>query len=274
MPVAAVALALGAAFLHALWNLLAARARDPQATMAVALVAGCAALLPVAVVRWRVDVGAVPYVALSAALEFVYLVLLAAAYRRAELSLIYPIARGLAPVLVLVAGAIALGQTVGLVAVAGILLVGVGIGLVRGVRTPADARHVGLAIVIATLIAGYTLTDQQGLRFADPVPYLLLVVGLPSIAFLGLVAADGGAARIRAASRPSTVVAGISGVAAYGLVLAALTMAPAALVAAVRESSVVIATGMAVLVLDERVGPARWLGSVVVVVGVALVVAG
>ena len=73
---------------------------------------------------------------------------------------------------------------------------------------------------------------------------------------------------------PRIAVGGVAVVAAYGLVLAALTIAPAAPVAAVRETSVVMATAMAALVLRERVEPARWLGSVVVVVGIALVILG
>ncbi|MEA2622333.1 MAG: hypothetical protein QOH61_1243, partial [Chloroflexota bacterium] len=96
MPPLALALALGAAVLHATWNLLLARSRDSDASLAVAMVVGPAVLLPFALLRWRVEPEAVPFVVVSAALELTYFALLAWAYRRAELSLIYPIARGLA----------------------------------------------------------------------------------------------------------------------------------------------------------------------------------
>jgi drug/metabolite transporter (DMT)-like permease len=199
--------------------------------------------------------------------------MLAWAYRRAELSLIYPIARGLAPVLVLIGSIIFLRAGATLTQVAGVAFVGLGVVLVRGLRAPARASDVAIAGSIAILIAGYTLVDKEGLRYADPLTYLVLVVGLPGLVYLGAVAARGGRARVRRAVTPSVIGGGIAVVAAYGLVLAALTMAHAASVAAVREVSVVIATALAAVILHERVDRARWLGSIVVVAGIALVVA-
>ena len=108
MPPSALLLALGAAMLHAGWNVLLARARDVRAATAVALVVGVILFAPFAAATWRVEVSALPWIACSAALELVYFVLLTAAYGRSDLSLVYPIARGVAPVLVLV-GASAAG---------------------------------------------------------------------------------------------------------------------------------------------------------------------
>jgi hypothetical protein len=96
MPLDAFALALAAAVLHALWNVLLARMRDPQAATAVAFCIAVAVWAPVAAVRWRVEAGAWPYVAGSAAFELAYVLLLGAAYSRARLSVFYPLARGLA----------------------------------------------------------------------------------------------------------------------------------------------------------------------------------
>jgi drug/metabolite transporter (DMT)-like permease len=272
VPPLALALALGAAVLHATWNLLLARSRDSDASLAVAMVVGPAVLLPFALLRWRVEPEAVPFVVVSAALELTYFALLAWAYRRAELSLIYPIARGLAPVLVL-GGAVAfLHASASLVQAAGVALVAIGVVLVRGLRAPADIRHVAVAVGIAALIASYTLVDQQGLRYADPLPYLVLVVGIPGSVYLAAVLARGGTARVRAAASPAVLAGGVSVVGAYGLVLAALTMAHAASVAAIREVSIVIATALGAVVLHERVARSRWLGSAAVVGGIALVV--
>jgi drug/metabolite transporter (DMT)-like permease len=274
MPAAALGLALSAAFLHALWNLLAARAGDTVAALAIAMSIGPLLVLPLALLRWRVEPAAVPYIAVSAALELTYMVLLAAAYRRAEMSLIYPIARGMAPVFVLVLGTLLLGQAVSPMSTLGIVVVAAGVVMVRGFRSAAALRHVLLALTIAGIIASYTLVDQQGLKHADPIAYSVLITGLPGLALLGWVVAHGGRARVAATLSPSIAAAGVAGVSAYTLVLAALTMAPAALVAAVRESSVVIATAMAALVLHERVDRTRWLGSAVVAMGVGLVVLG
>jgi len=102
MPLDALALALGAAVLHALWNLLLARERDTEAATAVALISLVAVLVLPAVLTWHVESAAVPYVLGSAALELAYVGLLAAAYRRFDLSVVYPVARGLAPVLALI----------------------------------------------------------------------------------------------------------------------------------------------------------------------------
>lgn len=274
MPPEAFALAVGAAFLHASWNVLVARERDVVAALAVAFVLGSLLILPVALLRWRVEPQVLPYVVASATLETGYLVLLGYAYRRADVSLVYPIARGLAPVLVLAVGGLLLGQHVSGPAALGVLVVGAGVLLVRGQRTPARWSDVGLAACVAVCIMGYQLIDQQGLRYADPASYLLLVAGPPGVVVLAWILLRGGAQRIRPLLRPSIAVAGGSGMVAYGLVLAALTLAPAALVAAVRESSVVIATALAATVLHERVEPARWLGALVVLAGVALVALG
>jgi len=274
VPLAAVGLALAAAFLHALWNLLAARAGDTEAAMGIAMTLGPLLLLPFAILRWRIEPQALPFIAVSASLELCYMVLLAAAYRRADMSLIYPIARGMAPVFVLVVGSVLLGQHLAPISIVGILVVAVGVVLVRGLRGTAAWRHVGLALVIASIIASYTLVDQQGQKYCDPLLYSVLITGLPGSALLCLVVARGGTERVRRTFSPSIVAAGISGVSAYTLVLLALSMAPAAMVAAVRESSVVIATAMARFVLHEEVGRTRWVGAGVVALGVGLVVLG
>ena len=105
---AALALALGAAVLHALWNLLLAGSRDVLAATAVALCASLVVAAPFAVLTWGIEREAIPWLVASAALEFAYFFTLTAAYQRSELSLVYPLARGGAPVLVLL-GALATG---------------------------------------------------------------------------------------------------------------------------------------------------------------------
>jgi drug/metabolite transporter (DMT)-like permease len=276
VPLAAVGLALAAAFLHALWNLLAARSKDTEAAMGVAMTLGPLLMLPFGIMRWRLEPEAIPYIAVSSALEFTYMVLLAAAYRRADVSLIYPIARGMAPVFVLVVGSTLLGQHLEPLSVLGIVTVGFGVLLVRGFRGAGAGawRHVGVAVLIAAIIASYTLVDQQGQQYADPLLYSVLITGIPGSCLLALVTARGGVGRVRAVVSPSIVAAGVSGVSAYTLVLLALSLAPAAMVAAVRESSVVIATAMARFILHERVDRSRWIGAGVVALGVALVVLG
>jgi drug/metabolite transporter (DMT)-like permease len=264
MPLDALALALGAAALHALWNLLLAREEDTEAASAIALLALVATLVLPAALTWRVEGAAVPFIAASAALELAYVALLATAYRRYELSLVYPVARGLAPVLALVIVVLAGGARPSTLGVVGVLVVAVGVLLVRGVR--GSAAGLAFGVVIASAISGYTVVDRYGIRHAAAGPYLLLVMLGPALVYPLVV----GTGRVRAALSPVTVVIGALSASAYLLVLLALRLASAPAVAAVRETSVVIATAAAATFLGERVGPTRLAGAVVVAAGVAL----
>jgi drug/metabolite transporter (DMT)-like permease len=264
VPASALGLALAAALVHAVWNLLLAGARDSQAATAVAMVFGCLAFAPVAVVAWDVRSGALPWVVASSLLELAYFALLALAYSRADLSAVYPLARGSAPVIVLLVSVVALGVSLALGAVVGVLLVGVGVVLVRG---GGGGRDAWLAFAVGAAIAGYTLVDKEGLRNAGPLPYLELVLVAPALAYAGFI----GRSRLRAAVGVRPAVAGVGMFAAYALVLGALRLAAAAPVAAVRETSIVIATVLGAVVLRETVGRARAAGALVIVAGVVAV---
>jgi len=268
VPPAAIALALAAACLHALWNLLLARARDTAAATAAAMLIGAAVLTPVAIAVWRVPEHALPYAAASATLELTYFALLAWAYASVDLSVVYPVARGLAPLLVLAVSALALGAGASPAEVVGVAAVAVGVVLVRGIRNPAAG--LARAVAIAACIAGYTLVDKAGVRHAGPLAYLELVLAPPALVYAAAVARRNGGAVIRAAVGLPIAIAGVSVMAAYGLVLEALRLAPAAPVAAVRESSVLIATIAAAPVLRERVSRRRLAGAGLVVVGIVL----
>jgi drug/metabolite transporter (DMT)-like permease len=273
MSSAALALALAAAALHAGWNVLLARARDVRAATTVALVVGVALFAPVAAATWEVEAGALPWIAASAALEIVYFALLTSAYGRSDLSLVYPIARGSAPILVL-AGATLGAATPSVQQAAGVVLVGAGVLLVRGLRGPIDGAGVALALLIGATIAGYTLVDKEGIEHASAIAYLELV--LVPVALVAIVSqlVTGRAARLRAELGPASLAAGAGSFAAYALALAALALAPAAAVAAVREAGILFAVALGVVVLREPVGPARATGAALIVCGVALVALG
>jgi drug/metabolite transporter (DMT)-like permease len=262
MSGAALGLALGAAILHALWNLMLAGSRDVLAATAVALGSSLVLAAPFAAATWGVEREAVPWLVASAALELAYFFTLTTAYGRAELSLVYPLARGGAPVFVLL-GAFATGlvptgrEALGVVAVAG------GVVLVRGLAG-GDRLGVLLGLLIAAQIAGYTLVDSEGIQHANPVPYLLLALVPTAVG----AAVRSGPERLRAELRVTAVLAGCGGFLAYVLVLAALQLAPAAPVAAVRETSVLFAVALAAPFLGERVGRTRLAGAVLVVAGI------
>jgi drug/metabolite transporter (DMT)-like permease len=265
MPTSALGLALAAACVHALWNVLLVRTRDPRAATAVALLVAQIVFVIPAALTWQVQASVWPFVLVSGILELAYFLLLVSAYLIAPLSVVYPIARGAAPVLVLILGVVALGKGTTLGQVLGVCLVGVGILLVRGTR-PAAGRGAALGLIVACTIAGYTLVDKSGITHASAIPYLELSMILPTLGAIAPVSR----ARMRAELRPETVVAGIATFGAYCLVLLALQRASAASVAAVRETSVVIAALLARHVLRESVGWWRLAGAASVAGGIAL----
>jgi len=263
VPPEALALALGAAALHALWNLLLAREEDTEAATAIALLTVVIVLILPAALTWRVEAAAVPYVVGSAALELAYFALLAGAYRRHELSLVYPVARGLAPVLALAFVIAAGGAVPSGLGIAGVLAVAVGVLLIRGLRGSLGGLAVGA--VIASTIGGYTVLDRHGIQHAAAVPYLLLVLVGPALLYPLAI----GRRRLVVALHPRTASLGLAAGTAYLFVLLALRLASAPAVAAVRETSVVIATALAAIVLGERVSRTRLAGAVLVAAGVA-----
>ena len=280
MPLSAFALALGAAFLHASWNVLIAGARDSESATAVATLAGVVLLAPVALLTGGVESAALPFAGASAVLHVGYLSLLARAYQRGEVSVVYPVSRGTAPVLVLAFGAAVLGEGASLGQVLGVVTISGGVFLVgarretHAVREKLDeppARDVLFGLAIALTIAAYTLVDAEGVDRAQAPAYLFLLLAPSAAIYAAVLASRGRATAMRAELRPRSVLAGAFIVGAYGSVLAALRLANAAPVAAVRESSVVIAAILAAVFLHEEVDGRRLGGALLVVAGVAAI---
>jgi drug/metabolite transporter (DMT)-like permease len=269
VPAEALALTLAAAFLHAGWNVFLRGSEDVEARTAVVIGLSLLLFAPVAAATWSVSWSVAPYVAASAALEGLYFALLVAAYRRRELSVVYPVARGSAPVLVLLGTVAVLGRNVSVGASVGVCLVAAGVVLVRGIRRGAEGVLVALAIGCA--IAGYTLVDKEGLQHAAAIPYLELVLLPVALVAVPLAAVRRGTQTLQAQLTWSTLVAAVASFGAYALVLAALRLASAPEVAAVRETSVVIAALLAGTFLRERVGIERLAGAAAVAGGVALI---
>ncbi len=270
MPPVAFTLALAAAFLHAFWNLLLARARDTESATAIALLAAVIVFAPVTAVRFQAEWAVWPFIVVTSLLQLLYFGLLARAYRKAELSFVYPVARGVAPAVVLVVSVLALGQGTSAAQVAGVVLVGFGVLLVRGLKKPSDPHALWFALGIAAVIASYTLLDKRGITHAGPITYLELSMVPAALGYAFGVVTVRGRVGLRAELNAASILAGCASFAAYALVLAALERASAASVAAVRETSVVMATGFAALFLHERVSRWRVTGSALVVAGIGL----
>jgi drug/metabolite transporter (DMT)-like permease len=268
VPLDALALALAAAVIHAAWNVLLHGSDDVGARTAVGMAAAVLLFAPVAAATWSVHAAAIPYIAASAAFEIAYFSLLIAAYRRRDLSLVYPVARGSAPVLVLIGSAVVLGTHVSAGETLGVCLVAAGVLVVRGFRHGASGLPI--ALIIGCTIAAYTLIDKQGLHHATPIPYLELTTALVAVALCGTLLVRRGVSPLRAEVTWTTAAAGAGSFVAYCLFLFALRLTAAPGVAAVRETSVVFAAAFAAIFLHERVTGWRLAGAGVVAGGVAL----
>jgi drug/metabolite transporter (DMT)-like permease len=273
VPVEAFFLAFAAAWIHGSSNVYVGGRREPEAAYAVMLVVGVVAFAPLALLTWRVGSGAIPYIAASALLELGYFAFLAAAYRVSAVSLVYPVARGGAPILVLLGAVLFVGRGTSGGQILGVVAIAIGILLVRGVGVAvaaADTRGFVLALVTAVFIAGYTLVDKEGLKHAAPIPYIELVLTGPALVYLLAIWRVRGLPALRAETTFRVSGIGVILFGTYILVLLALRIAPAASVSAIRETSVVIASGVAALVGHERVAPTRFAGAALVATGVAL----
>jgi drug/metabolite transporter (DMT)-like permease len=270
----AFALAFTAAWLHAGGNVFLGRRSEPEAAVALMLLIGVVAFAPVAALTWRVEAEAVPYIVASALLELGYFAFLAAAYRAADVGLVYPVARGSAPVLALLGAVVVMGRSTSAGQIVGVVAVTVGILLVCGVGiadASSDRRGVLLALATAVFIAGYTLVDKEGLEHAGPIPYIELVLIGPALVYGAFVLRTRGGAAIRGEATPRLVLVALLLFGTYVLVLLALREAPAASVSAVRETSVVIATVLAAVAAHQPLRPSRVAGASLVALGVALV---
>ncbi len=293
MPPLAVALVLVAAVLHASWNVLLKTSGDPPRTAVRLQAIGTAVLVPIGVAAWiltgtpPIDPGGVGLALVSGFLEAGYFVFLSSAYARGDLSLVYPLARGSAPVLSVLVGLLILGERLSGAALVGVACILVGIMLVarpwRAFRA-AGQRHrgaIGFALLTGMMVAGYSTVDRLGVRILEPWLYGSFLA-IFAMTILTLVATLGRRSGIIATpiapDRPTSLwrdgIAGVLSLGAYLLVLFAYALAPLAAVAPLRESGIVIAAAWGALRLGETVGRrqagARIAAAALVVVGAVL----
>ena len=266
---------LGAGMLHAGWNALlkSAPGGDPLLdTAGVVAASSFWSLLALPFVPVP-DVAAWPFIAASATIHFAYYLTLTGAYRTGDLSFAYPLMRGTAPLIVALLGIALLHEWPTLQAAAGIALISAGIvsiAFVHPGRHPPAA--VAWALANALIIACYTFVDGTGARASGNAwGYAFWLMFLEGLPFLAWIAARRGrpAVRYMAAGTSRALATGAGSVLAYAIVLWAMTRAPVALVAALRETSVIFATLFGALILKEGFGWRRLAGATSVALGVA-----
>lgn len=304
MDSVALACILVAAVLHAAWNVLLKTAGDPLRTATLGVVSATALLVPVVLAGWLVlGRPAVPPQAwgigiVSGGVEVAYFVFLAAAYRRGDLSVVYPLARGSAPLFAVALGVVILGERLPPAGWAGVGLILAGLLAIQrpwrflGLRAPGSQRAAaGFALLTGIMIATYSGLDRVGVQQVPP--WLFAGILWPVCAIgLGVVwlVRRRPAARDRASVSPAAVSAatrephelrwalawGLMMLLAYGFVLAAYSRAPLVIVGPLREVSLVITSIWAVVALREAVDRrerALRVGGAVLVLGGAMVLA-
>ncbi len=278
MDAVVFAAVLFAAACHAAWNATIKRGLDPLATTVLISIGAAAVsglLLPV--VGWPAG-AAWPWCVASVLIHLVYFAALIESYRVGDMGQVYPIARGAAPLMTATATTAFVGERLGILGWGGIVLLAAGVLLLslRGGRELArlDRRAVGYALFTAVTVCGYSVVDGIGARLAGSANAysvaLFLGIG-PVMAAYALV--RGGRAVIPAMGRHWGV--GLAGgtlqLGSYGIAIWAMTVAPIAIVAALRETSVLFGAAIAVIFLKEPLRASRVVAALMIVTGLTLI---
>ncbi|MGL4235509.1 EamA family transporter [Tabrizicola sp.] len=266
---------LAAAFIHALWNALIKTGASKQSAM---LILGVSQALSGACIAFWKGVpadAAWPWLVASGVIHMCYQLNLGYAYEHGDLSRVYPISRGTAPMIVLIVSSIFLADVLTDMEVAGVVVLGFGIlMMVRGVFTGGESRKMlPFALGAAAATAGYSITDGMGARAAgDAVLYVGWLMMIAAVFYIPAAVAQKGTVLFRAPPKAWAMgtLAGALSCAGYAIAVWAMTVAPIALVAALRETSILFAVLIGWLVFGEKMTPGKALAATVIVAGVML----
>ena len=280
-------LMLLSALFHATWNLLLKRSENHEAFAWGIVVSGSIMFIPLGVVLfllYPIDTPGYWYALASTGFQSFYFVMLSRAYSRGDLSLIYPVARGIGPMLVPVLAVLLLGERVAWSAVLGIALIVGGIYVVSWwgrfrqiIAKPSTLLRgpgIGFAVLAGMAITGYSLVDKRGVEHVQPFLYMYMQTIGGAIALAPYIVRRHGLASVKREWRTNTraiLAAGVLVFVAYGLALTAFSLAQVSYMAPARESGIVIGVLLGVFVLKESFGKGRILGSGLIVGGLALI---
>ena len=277
MDTFAFAIVLFAGLMHATWNSIvkAQTARLPFiALIAFSATVGSAVAIPFVPTP---SPAAWPYIATSVVLDTGFFLCLAQAYRHGDLSHVYPIARGVAPLLVAVFSVTVVGEALTGQGLLSVMVIGLGImslALTKGVSGIREKRAVFFALGAGCFTAAYTIVDGLGARLAGTphgyVCWLFLFAGIP-VTLIALYVERDETLRVFRQDWKLGLVGGLTILGAYWLVVWAFTLAPIALVAALRETGIVFAILIGVLIFKEKLNLARMAGTVATLIGVVMI---
>ncbi len=266
-----IALVLFGAALHATWNALVKSGTDkPLDSSMVALGASITSIFILPFLPLP-DPAAWPFVAASVAIHFCYFQLVGAAYRHGDIGVVYPLMRGVAPLIVASLSGILLHEVLSLVMLIGVATISAGVMTLAFESRQGSRRAMGLALLNAGVIATYTYVDGLGARLAgNPVSYTLWISLLPPLPLFAVAFARRGVAPVLSHVRLTWMrglFGGASSLASYGLALFAMTKAPIAAVAALRETSILFALLISIFILKETAGKWRYVAGGMIAMG-------
>ncbi|MDR7146685.1 EamA family transporter [Rhizobium sp. BE258] len=271
MPLDVILLVLFGALLHATWNAIIKAGTDKSLDAALISAGGAVAALPFLAFLPLPNAAAWPFIGVSAILQFAYFQLVAGAYRAGDIGLVYPLMRGCAPLLIAATSSFVLGETLSGGALIGTMTICAGI-LTLAFEARHGSRHaIMLALINACVIATYTYVDGIGARISgNAISYTLWMSLLPPVLLFAWAISRRGARVVAIHVRVHWwrgLIGGSGSIASYGLALWAMTKAPVATVAALRETSILFALVISVVVLKERASPWRYLAGVIIAMG-------
>ena len=273
---------LVAAMMHATWNTLMKSAPDKNLETALANFSTSLVAIPFLLIYGLPEPETYIYIFLSLVLHVIYFYTVASAYRYGDLNMAYPIMRGVAPILTLIIGGLLFKEAIHTWMVVGIVLICLGVVLLGFNKSPSTVNHqktLLFALGNAVIIAAYTLVDGQGARLANQVwSYVGMLLFLNGYVFPAILFWQRRSSFTRTqtlqyiqARGIHALIGGACVMGSYSIVLWAMTQAPIAIVAAVRETSVLFAFIFAVVFLKEPLYPLRIVGMLGVCCGVLLI---
>jgi uncharacterized membrane protein len=293
-----IALVAVSAVLHLAWNVRLKTAGDPLRAATIGMLAASVGIVPLGIAVWwyqgrvALPIEGIVLGLASGVVEAAYFILLSAAYRRGDLSVVYPLARGTAPLLAVFIGVVVLGERLGVAGSIGVVMLLIGflvlqrpwraIALARsgaaGARKAAADSAILFALATGVMIATYTAIDRVGTRQIDPFPYAAILWVTCSVVLVGWVwlVAGGDLLRYGPEAARRAAVGGWLTLAAYLCILVALSVAPLSGVAPLRESATVFAAAWGSVRMGEasdRSEAVRRIGASVLIVGGALLLA-
>jgi len=271
MSLSVILLVLFAACLHATWNAIVKSGSDKMLDSSMIALGASFTALCVLPFLPAPSMNSWPYVLASVVIHFAYYQLVGLAYKTGDIGLAYPLMRGVAPMIVASTSGLILGESLSSVAIAGVAVISTGVVTLAFESGLKNRSSLLFALLNAVVIATYTYIDGTGSRASgNPIAYTIWISILPPIPLFAFAIWQRGLVPVRRHIRINWwrgLIGGAGSITSYGLALWAMSQAPIALVAALRETSILFALLISIFILKEKPGKWRILAGVIIGAG-------